>query len=249
VPKPTPDLRLVSTTLASPAVLPSGQTAETGSWIVLTEMTRLQDRSVVAFNSPHPPSFYLLTARTLRDMAVTQRDQALASVQTMRSGELAVTDDGVLLDAFGSLAAAVLLCLAAIEAAANAAIDHLPDSAVVVVERASTSTAIPKAEMVRRLSLSEKLHDLALVLSVPQIKGTAVWELFVKLRRLRDDLVHVKQRGYSNDPDAPSPFGQLFRGDATCCVEHARDVILALWPEGLVPLAQQQLTATRPDEP
>lgn len=54
--------------------------------------------------------------------------------------------------------------------------------------------------MVRRLGISEKL-----TLAVPLLpdgenfKGTRPWERYRHLKRLRNDLVHVKQRGY--DPD------------------------------------------------
>ena len=91
------------------------------------------------------------------------------------------------------------------------------------------------AEMVRRLSIGEKLE-----LSVPLLdqgrstKGTEPWRRFVHLKRLRDELVHVKDRGYSKDPDQPSAYGQLMLGAGDNCVEDASSVVLAARP-GFLP--------------
>jgi hypothetical protein len=71
---------------------------------------------------------------------------------------------------------------------------------------------------------------------VPQLpdghatKGTAAWGRFVHLKRLRDALVHVKERGYSTDPDKPSVYGQLMHGTGDDCVEEAVALVLAARP-------------------
>jgi hypothetical protein len=167
---------------------------------------------------------------------------ALDSVTALDSGELQVDDPATFLDALGELASAVLLSLAAIEAAANAAIERLPEGTEIVLERQGREVRLGRDEMVRRLSLSEKLDRVfPLLTGEPSIKGTAPWGLFVALRRLRDDLVHVKEGGYSDDPDQPSPFGRLFRGDANRCVEDAARIIMAVWPTWLCDRARAAL--------
>lgn len=226
-----PDPRLVATTLAEPATLPSGAHAEAGAWLTLVEVTRLPDGRVVSFASPEPSAFYLLTAKALRDDGVKALGGAVGSVGTFPAGDFHVLNQSLLLDAFGLIAGAVLLSLAAIEAAANAAIDALPEGIEVTVERQGARVSVEKADMARRLNLSEKVDRIPpLASGATSIKGTGPWESFVALRRLRDDLVHVKERGYSSDPNNPSPFGRIFRGDASRCVEQATEVIVAAWP-------------------
>jgi hypothetical protein len=56
--------------------------------------------------------------------------------------------------------------------------------------------------------------------------GGAAWTRYLALKDLRDDLVHVKQRGYNSDPDVPS--ASLGQGDD--CASDARAVIDAAWP-------------------
>jgi hypothetical protein len=64
---------------------------------------------------------------------------------------------------------------------------------------------IPRSQLARRLTITEKLDRI-----VPQvaqrrsIKGLAVGGDFKQLKNLRDDLIHLKMRGYPTDPDEPS---------------------------------------------
>lgn len=68
-------------------------------------------------------------------------------------------------------------------------------------------------------STPDKLHHvIPEITGEPSIKGTAYWERFVRVRRMRDALVHVKEGNYSADPDNPSTYGMLLRGDADDCV-------------------------------
>lgn len=117
-----------------------------------------------------------------------------------------------------------------VEAVARAAESDF-DAAVIRKRRDGTDEEVRKDDMVRRLSLAEKLDQVApMVTGLSTIKGTRPWQRFVALRGLRDGLVHVKRRGYSNDPDDPSALAWLLRGDAVRCVEDAADVIRALRP-------------------
>lgn len=85
--------------------------------------------------------------------------------------------------------------------------------------------------MVRRLSVTEKL-----TLVVPMLpdgaafKGTQPWEHNQHLRGLRDDLVHVDQRGCSPDPDERSAYDRVVLGDADSCAHDAFAVVLAARP-------------------
>jgi hypothetical protein len=45
---------------------------------------------------------------------------------------------------------------------------------------------------------------------------------------MRDALVHVKEGNYSSDPDEPSTYGMLLRGEADNCVLDACTLITRL---------------------
>lgn len=53
------------------------------------------------------------------------------------------------------------------------------------------------------------------------------------LKRLRDDLLHVKERGYSPDPEERTAYDRLMLGDGDDCVEDALAVVRAARPDFL----------------
>jgi hypothetical protein len=54
------------------------------------------------------------------------------------------------------------------------------------------------------------------------------------LKFLRDELVHVKERGYDPDPDVKTAYDRLVVGEGDGCVEDARAVIDGAFP-GFIP--------------
>jgi hypothetical protein len=193
---------------------------------------RLPDGRVLAYHPPQPVAFNLIEAKRHRDRGARQRRAILGNLRGPDdNGHYRAENSHAVIDCLSDLVGAVLHAFTAIESLANHSIDQLPDDATVQVERQGEPAVIEKAQMVRRLSITEKL-DLA----VPQLedgnrtKGTAAWERFVHLKRLRDDLVHVKARGYSTDPDAPSAYGQLMLGAGDDCVEEATALVCAARP-------------------
>jgi hypothetical protein len=130
-------------------------------------------------------------------------------------------------DALAWLSSAVLLSFAAIEAFANEKIDGLPPKTELQVDKKT----IAQPDLARRLSIEDKLKRvMPLATNQPSIAGTALWEDFGALKDLRDDLVHLKQRGFSSDPAVASPFGRLMFGEAASCVQVAARVIQAIEP-------------------
>lgn len=203
-----------------------------GDWILAVSPVRLPDGSVVAYHPPQPVAFNLLEAKRHRDGGVKQRRAILGNLEAPdANGQRRPQDSAAVIDCLSNLVGAVLRAFTAIESLANHSIDQLDDNATVNVERQGQPVTIGKADMVRRLNITEKLE-----LAVPQLadgnatKGTKAWERFVHLKRLRDDLVHVKDRGYSNDPDQPSAYGQLLAGAGDACVEEAAGLVAAARP-------------------
>jgi hypothetical protein len=138
---------------------------------------------------------------------------------------------------------AVLLSYAAIEAVVNEMIESQDDAFTIKHSNAhGEEQELGKAEVVRRLSTPDKLHRvIPQITGEPSIKGTVHWEQFVRVRRMRDALVHVKEGNYSADPDNPSTYGMLLRGDADDCVLDVCALITKLDADRLSEAARKTL--------
>ena len=216
-----------------------------GDWMIAVSPLRLPDGRMLAYHPPQPVAFNLLEAKRHGDRGAKQRRAIVGNLKAADAdGNSRPQNSAAVIDSLSDLVGAVLHAFAAIESLANHSIDQLEDDATVQVERQGDTVTIQKADMVRRLSITEKLE-----LAVPLLpdgrasKGTAAWGRFVHLKRLRDELVHVKERGYSTDPDKPSAFGQLLLGAADACVEEAVALVLAARPDFLPPHVRAALDA------
>jgi hypothetical protein len=136
------------------------------------------------------------------------------------------------LDCLSELVAGVLFSFTAVESLANHAIDMLPDD--LVVKRGKEE--LPKNDLVRRLGLDEKFK-----LAVPRLdQGRAIagdrniWSRYQSLKFLRDELVHVKARGYDPNPDVTTAYDRLILGEGDDCVEDALVVVDGAFP-GFIP--------------
>ncbi len=243
VPEPAfPDPRLLTVEVTAIGGVPVAEP----TFIYPVDRLRLADRKVLAFHAPSVPAFYLLTARALRDEGESERKRVMETIRpaTERNdwAEMDVSDDSLAMDALGKLASAVILSMAAVEAYANEAIDRLDAADTVTIERRGDQLEVPQPELVRRLGLDEKLDLVApRVSGHPSIKGTRPWELFKKLNELRGEVVHLKARGRTDDPDVPSVLGRLLLGEGSNCVEDAVIVITACDPSWLPEAARRAL--------
>ena len=222
------DPRLVATQVAQ-------DNAELGikasDWIVAVSPVRLPDGRILAYHPPQPVTFNLVEAKRHRDRGARQRRSIMGNLEVDRNGQYRPLNSHSVIDCLSDLVGAVLHAFTAIESLANHSIDQLDDDAAVEVERQGATVMIHKDAMVRRLNITEKLQlALPLLEDGHATKGTAALERFVHLKRLRDDLVHVKERGYSTDPDEPSAYGKLMLGAADDCVEEAVALVRAARP-------------------
>lgn len=193
---------------------------------------RTESGDLVYFPSPFAWVLLIDVARTFRDRGERARRRTWKSLTPFADGQVA-QDEVAANDALAYLSAAVVLAFAAIEAYANEELERLPATETIKVGRQE----IARDDMARQLSIEDKLKK-----AVPRladrnaIAGDAkLWARFVALKTLRDDLVHLKERGYSPDPEAPSPYARLMRGDAANAPDDAAAIIQAIlgsWPEG-----------------
>jgi hypothetical protein len=205
-----------------------------GDWLVAVSPVALPNGEVFYYYPPQPVAFNLIEAKRHRDRGSKQRRTIMGNLTADPHGRLMPTKSDAVMDCLSDLVGAVLHAFTAIESFANHSIDQLPEDAVVEAEREKVQTAIKRDGMVRRLNLSEKLDQvIPLHDGATSPKGTAAWEKYVHLKRLRDDLVHVKARGYSSVATEPSAYGKLLLGAGDDCVEEAVALIKAARPEFL----------------
>lgn len=248
--RPFPDPRL----FAVPVEAVGGVPVAEATYIFPVDRLRLDDNRVLAFHLPNMPAFYLVTAKALRDNGERERQETLATVRpaTERTewADVNVADHSLAMDALGKLASAVVLAAAAVEAYANDAIERLDEAETVEVERRGEQVQIPQAEMVRKLRLEEKL-DLAVPKATgrPSFKAREPWPRFRKLSRLRDEVVHLKPRGQTDDPDVETAMSRLFLGEGSTCVEDGAAVILACEPDALSDATKAAIAAVRTAPP
>ena len=203
----------------------------------------MPDGQLIWFPAPSFTALYLVEAKGHLDRGKRLRKRALAQLRTAHDGKLLVTDKQAVLDCFAEMTKAVLLSYAAIEAVVNEMIESQDDAFMIKHSNAHCEEQeLGKAEVVRRLSTPDKLHRVIPEINCePSIKGTVHWEPFVRVRRMRDALVHVKEGNYSADPDNPSTYGMLLRGDADDCVLDVCALITKLDPDRLSEAARKTL--------
>jgi hypothetical protein len=192
---------------------------------------------------PQPVAFPLIEAKRYRDRGAPERAAIMGSLVRRPDGAWAPDDASRALNCVSDLHVAVLYAFTAIESLASHSIDQLDDTAVIEIEiRKGEVTVVPKADMVRRLNLDEKLSRVIPMLDDgANIKGTRGWERYLHLKGLRDGLVHVKERGYSSDPNSPSAYDRLMLGDGDTCVEDALAVVTGARPTFLPDFVLQAL--------
>ena len=86
-----------------------------------------------------------------------------------------------------------MLCsFLAVESLANHAIETLPAGTTLALK----AKQYDKGAMVRRLSIDEKYKKVFPLLDGGQrIAGTPAWTRYLALKDMRDELVHIKERG------------------------------------------------------
>jgi hypothetical protein len=234
-----PDPRLAAAAVTGVGGVP----ADKGTFAFRVSPVRLDDDRVVCYQSPSVVDFYLWEAIESRDVGERKRRKAVSDLTRADDGNFRFRQPKLLLDALADLTKAVFLSTAGIEAFANIMVEDLPEDAEV---KTNPKTRIARDDMVRRLNLKEKLAlAVPLATGQPSVKGTHPWERFVDLVGLRNELTHVKEHGYSTNPDAPSAFGRLLRGDGSSCVDSAAGIVNACDPEWPSPRVMAALAKAR----
>ena len=216
------------------------------TWAVVVSPIELPDGRVLAFHGPQVVAFNLFEAQRHAGRGSKARRQLLGNLYRGEDEMWRMRDPRKGLDCVRELATAVLFAFTALEGLANHTIDQMEPEATVKVEREGVPVVVVRDRMERVLSVSEKLHvAIPAFTGRPSLKGDALWGKFVRLRRLRDALVHPKHRGSNPihaegptpgpDPNEPGIYGMLMRGAADECADDAIALVRALRPDFIPP--------------
>ena len=203
-----------------------------GDWILAVSPVNLDDGRRLMWHPPQAVTFNLLEAKKHRDRGERHRRAIMGNLQRRADGSYSPLDSHAAIDCLSELVAAVLLSFTAVESLANHIIDMLPDDTVMK----SGSRELTKDEMVRWLGIDDKFKRAVPLLDHGRaIAGDhEVWSRYQALKFLRDELVHVKARGYDPDPEKRTAYDRLVVGEGDRCVEDARAVVEGAFP-GFIP--------------
>jgi len=222
------DPRLIATQVATTV----DEGIRAGDWMVVVSPVNLDDGRRLMWHPPQAVTFNLIEAKKHRDRGRSQRRSIIGNLERRRDGTYGPINSHATLDCLSELVAGVLFSFTAVESLANHAIDMLSDD--LVIKRGKED--LPKNDLVRRLGLDEKFK-----LAVPRVEqGRAIagdhniWSRYQALKFLRDELVHVKARGYDPDPDTKTAYDRLIVGEGDRCVEDAMAVVDGAFP-GFIP--------------
>lgn len=216
---------------ATLAIAMDGKPLPPDHWMVAVSPVLMDDERELQWHPPQPVAFSLVEAKRLCDRAVPRRLRIIGNLESRSNDTYQPTNQHKALDVVADLWSAVLHSFAAIEAIANDSIDRLPPNAVVTIGKKGGARDITQVEMVRRLNVDEKLSIAVPMLDIgEQIKGTRPWERYRHLKKLRDDLVHVKAGGYDPSPEVRTAYDRLILGDGDTCARDAFDIVQACRP-------------------
>ena len=200
----------------------------------------MKNGSVLMWHPPMPVAFNLIEADRHRARGVNARAKVMNSLQ-QRDEENTYGPSATartVIDCIFDLQTAVLCSFLAIESLANHAIETLPTGTTLSYK----NKTYDKGQMVRWLGTDDKLKRVFRLLDGgEQIAGTNTWGRYLALKDLRDELVHIKERGLRTDADDPSAYDRLMLGEADSCVEDAVAVVEGAWPGFLPPHVRKAL--------
>lgn len=205
-------------------------------WAQVLSPVLMDDGRELVWYPPQPVAFNLVEAKRARDRGAKSRRNIMAKLRKRPSGDgVQPINSTTVLNCIRDLQSAVLYSFTAIESLANHAIDMLDDDFTLTFKKKTYG----KKDLVG-LSIDEKLKRVVPRMDgATKIAGTTVWERYRTLKFIRDELLHVKERGLDSDPKKRTAYDRLLVGEADQCVDDAVAVVEGIWP-GWLPLHVQE---------
>lgn len=215
-----------------------GEKLPPDTWAQVLSPVLMDDERELLWYPPQPVAFNLVEAKRVRDRGVRSRRNIMAKLKKRSSGDgVQPINSSTVLNCVRDLQSAVLFAFTAIESLANHAIDMLDDDFTLTIKKRTYTK-----EQLVKLGIDDKLKCvLPKMDGGEKLAGTAVWERFRKLKFIRDELLHVKQRGLDPDPKKRTAYDRLLVGEVDECVEDAIAVVEGAWPGFLPPHVQDAL--------
>jgi hypothetical protein len=212
-----------------------------GDWVLVVSPVDLNDGRRLMWYPPQAVTFNLLQAKSHRDRGTRRRRAIMGNLAARPDGAYGPSNSHATVDCLAELVAAVLFSFTAVESFANHVIDMLPDETLLL---AGGKRNVAKHDLVRSLGIDDKFkRAIPLLEEARAIAGDHdVWQRYQALKFLRDELVHVKSRGYDPDPTVLTAYDRLLVGEADDCVEDARAVIDAAFPSFIPQWVASRLT-------
>jgi hypothetical protein len=193
-----------------PAAYPGGPSHKKGSKIALSSVTKMQDGSELHYLTPSAIALALSIAINASNQALKIKPTSSAGVPTPNGPSNIVSDHSALYGYFEQCLVAATFSFLAIEAYANYKIAYFLKGDFEFVKNGKIEWLL-KEDVERRFSTDEKLSlVLPKLLNVDSPKGQKQWEVFIKLKRLRDSTIHLKSHHQwttsDNYDDSPYTF-------------------------------------------
>ena len=208
-------LQAVTTLAQAFADRETGHAFEAGSLVTLTAPVHFDRNSLLILPVPNGTALFLSMSRRSYEEA----SKLLASCQRDANHEdlLLFKDDNRAIDFLENMAGAVISACAALEAFAN---EFIPSGFRYEIARkdGKCTEIYAKEQIERYVSLDDKLgRVLPTALGVESPKGEQAWSGYVRIRRLRDRLLHLKAQDRAPTPARPD---SVWNALATCPPPH-----------------------------
>lgn len=201
-----------------PAAFPGGPSHKAGSFVYLAPtLVRHPSYNAIGFITPSPTAMALNIAARAATAALTVKEQIIFMNGASPVGTVKmVTQETLpyLFDYFENCMVAVTFSFQALEAFSNQTIQARLKGSY-TVQRKNEPKSLSADELERELKTEEKLATvLPDLLNLKTPRGKKVWERFIKLKRVRDSTIHLKQRDAQSKLDLASLYFQFLNYNA-----------------------------------
>ena len=212
--QPKNDWRIIDSSygrVAEDTYIPSvGQTAKKGAQITVVSSIRLGSKKNLTIAVPNATALFLnMSARSWKEAGeIRERNE----IDNPTEKKVEFSGNSEAFDYIERVIESVIMAFSGLEAFVN---EMVPDDYCYYTHRTSKTILEPmnKEEIERHLSLTEKLESvLPDALKTNSPKGRDFWGEFIKLKKIRDRIIHMKTADReSSGPDNPNLWHELFR--------------------------------------
>ena len=186
------------------------QTAKKGAQIKVVSIIRLNSRKKLTIAVPNATALFLNISARAWNEAKEIRERN--GIDDPTAEDVEFSEDSKAFDSIERVIEAVTMAFSGLEAFVN---ELIPEDYRYYTNRTSEIIleSMNKEKIERHLSLTEKLESvLPKALGTESPKGRGCWGDFIRLKKIRDRIVHMKTADReSSGPENPNLWHELFR--------------------------------------